>query len=183
VFPEFRTLPLVILLIDAPPRPDQGALAQPVMPEPGRFKFGECVVQHRLTLGVWRAVRLARRLRNGRHGRAGVAPSSDQVVVQSPQLGQEWLGLFDELRRQPGRRRGGILPGRPLASASDDATEIVWGALAGQELLTFRGHSVRSAGLVFSPDGRRLAIGQWNGTIQIRGAFEHEKRAVAEAKM
>ena len=47
--------------------------------------------------------------------------------------------------------------GKRLASASSDRTVKVWDAQTGQELLTFKGHTVQVSSVAFSPDGKRLA--------------------------
>src|SRR5262249_9587038 len=47
--------------------------------------------------------------------------------------------------------------GQSLASASDDATVIIWDARTGQKRLTFRGHSGFVQSVAFSPDAQWLA--------------------------
>jgi tRNA A-37 threonylcarbamoyl transferase component Bud32 len=69
--------------------------------------------------------------------------------------------------------------GRRIASASEDSTVKAWDAAAGQETLTLKGHSevrINSSddlrpdsvfSVAFSPDGRRLASGHYDGTVKV----------------
>jgi WD40 repeat protein len=47
--------------------------------------------------------------------------------------------------------------GKHLATTSWDGTTKVWDAINGKELLTLRGHTGIVEGVIFSPDGKRLA--------------------------
>ena len=40
-------------------------------------------------------------------------------------------------------------------------------AASGKELLTLRGHSSFVNSVAFSPDGKRLAAGSWDRTVQV----------------
>ncbi len=52
-----------------------------------------------------------------------------------------------------------------LAATNGDGTVIVWDTSSGQELLSFKAHTVFTLGLAFSPDGARLATaGRGNST-------------------
>jgi WD40 repeat protein/tRNA A-37 threonylcarbamoyl transferase component Bud32 len=70
--------------------------------------------------------------------------------------------------------------GQRLASASKDGTVRVWDAGSGKEALTLKGQTEQKSltlegnseavdvlGVAFSPDGRRLASGRWDGTVNV----------------
>jgi WD40 repeat protein len=57
--------------------------------------------------------------------------------------------------------------GRTLVSSSNDNTLILWNALTGRQLKTFRGHERLVRVAVFSPDGKTLASGSNDNTIRI----------------
>ena len=43
----------------------------------------------------------------------------------------------------------------------------VWDAATGREALTFRGHTNTVHDVVFSPDGRRIVSGDYDGVIKV----------------
>ena len=57
--------------------------------------------------------------------------------------------------------------GEWVASASVDGTIRVWNPRVGHEVMRFESHTLHFSNLAFSPDGKTLAIGQWNGTVSI----------------
>ena len=81
--------------------------------------------------------------------------------------------------------------GLRIASSSEDGTVRLWNAATGETLLTLRGHadevrnrefrqgrsqhrdglgrvhSDRAGGVVFSPDGRQVAVAAWNGSVKV----------------
>ena len=56
----------------------------------------------------------------------------------------------------------------------DDKTVQVWDAASGGHIYTYRGHYNASLGFItavaWSPDGRRIASGSWDQTVQVWGA-------------
>jgi WD40 repeat protein len=56
-----------------------------------------------------------------------------------------------------------------LASGSGDDTIIIWDAKSGEKLKTLEGDSDSVESVSWSPDGKYLASGSWDGTVKIWG--------------
>jgi WD40 repeat protein len=53
-----------------------------------------------------------------------------------------------------------------LASAVDAVVKL-WDSVTGREVLNLPGHTGRVNSVAFSPDGRRLATGNWDRTVKV----------------
>ena len=93
-------------------------------------------------------------------GKRIVVGSSDKTVkVWDAATGQETLDA-------QGAHGSGVAawPSARTASGSSrerDKTVKVWDAATGQEMLTLKGHTGGVRSVAFSPDGKRIVIGQW----------------------
>jgi WD40 repeat protein len=59
----------------------------------------------------------------------------------------------------------------------------VWDAATGQELLTLAGHDDVVNVVAFSSDGKRLATGGWDGTVQVYVLDMNELLALARSHL
>jgi WD40 repeat protein len=56
---------------------------------------------------------------------------------------------------------------RLVTGGGGDAAVKVWDAQTGEELLTFKGHTLRVSSVAFSPDGHWLASNAPDGKVNI----------------
>ena len=77
-------------------------------------------------------------------------------------------------------------------TASSDKTAKLWDAETGRELLTLEGHTADVYAAPFSPDGRLIATGSFDGTIklwraatpnEVTGWQQEEAKANAEMEL
>jgi WD40 repeat protein len=54
-----------------------------------------------------------------------------------------------------------------LASAGSDATIRIWDMATRRELFTLHGHTDAIYAVAFSPDGRWIASGGWDGIVKV----------------
>ena len=57
--------------------------------------------------------------------------------------------------------------GKRIASVGADIQTIIWDAEAGEQLYKLRGQEIILSDVAFSPDGKKLAVSSWNGTVRI----------------
>jgi hypothetical protein len=74
--------------------------------------------------------------------------------------------------------------GERIASASDDASVILWDPVTGQVVLNLRGHSAAVSALAFRPDGLQLASASSDQSVKLWDAapLSPEARAMREAR-
>ncbi|MFO0807290.1 MAG: WD40 repeat domain-containing protein [Gemmataceae bacterium] len=80
--------------------------------------------------------------------------------------------------------------GRTVAAADQvGTTVVVWDTATGRRIADFAGHSEQLIAMEFTPDGRRLVSGSYDGTLLVwdveaaRRDIAHEKRTFAESAL
>ena len=53
----------------------------------------------------------------------------------------------------------------------------------GQEVLTLKGHNAYVSSVAWSPDGKRLATGSWDGTVQVYAMDIRDLMALARQRV
>jgi WD40 repeat protein len=54
-----------------------------------------------------------------------------------------------------------------VVSTSDDKTARIWDAITGKQLMMMEGHTDFVYGVAFSPDGKYLLTGSFDGTARL----------------